>query len=538
MKFDKRIVEIFKELRIKKIYVFIFMTIVLTIKFSLIYLIQKSVDNITKNNFNELKNLSKIAIFLILALFIFNYIFQKEFRKLQYTSHFTLLNTLYFGALKNKNLKKEKLLISDELTIIKDDSKIVSFWFSIGIITMIFNCMTFLLAFSFIVYYNFIIGILTLFLLLTCLFLTYLITQEIGKQTYNYQNSISLVTNWIFDSLNGYKDIVELDSQKFFLNKMSEKLKKINKTVNIKLAKYTSFYTTIYGVLNISLPFIIIFLGIFLILEMKLTIGSLIAIITLIGFMQEPVLTIPDFINKRNDALVLQNRLLKYLEKEDFYEKGYNFEDFEVLSFVSKGVKLDKVILKDINFIIKKNEHTMFIGESGKGKTTIFNLISRFLTDKNVEIKYNFVNINDISMSNYYKNILQVTQNPILFQVSLIENITLGEQYSKFEIEEILNTTCLKELFDKKGWNYLVLEKGQNLSGGEKQRINIARILIRRPKIIMLDEPTTGLNFELSKKLMENLLIFAKKYEITLFIITHDEKIRKEFENYFNIIKL
>ena len=114
-----------------------------------------------------------------------------------------------------------------------------------------------------------------------------------------------------------------------------------------------------------------------------------------------------------------------------------------------------------------------------------------------------------------------------MLEDTVYENIVLGDAYSDSDLNEVIDVCCLREFIESKKFDFLLSEDAKNISGGEKQRINLARMLLRKPEILVLDEPTASLNREMAKKLSENLKKFVQKYSITLVIISHND----DFDN-------
>ena len=199
--------------------------------------------------------------------------------------------------------------------------------------------------------------------------------------------------------------------------------------------------------------------------------------------------------------------------------KEYEFED-------------GKKILKNLKLVIKKGSHILLKGESGKGKTSILNLISRFYSTQGqaISMKYNGISIEDIFPDSYYRHVIQAQQIPYIFKASLFDNITLGESYTEEDVKEALEAVCMEEFIQEKGMDYQIDEKGENLSGGQRQRIGIARALIRKPDILMLDEPTSALNEELSKILVKRVVEYCIQNEIALITVSHSEIFEEYYE--------
>ena len=180
-------------------------------------------------------------------------------------------------------------------------------------------------------------------------------------------------------------------------------------------------------------------------------------------------------------------------------ERSISKTDFKnEISFnnVSFGYEKENV-LKNINFSIEKGQTIAIVGPSGSGKSTIINLLSRLYDVENGEIKIDNINIKNIKLSDLRRLISLVFQDSILFNDSILNNIRIGKiDATKEEVIEAAKIANAHDFITNinLNYNYNIGDKGDNLSGGEKQRICIARAIIRRPEILILDEATSSLD--------------------------------------------
>jgi ABC transporter ATM len=136
-------------------------------------------------------------------------------------------------------------------------------------------------------------------------------------------------------------------------------------------------------------------------------------------------------------------------------------------------------------------------------------------------VKFNGININDLSYKSFYRNVNILNQMPYIFQDSLLNNITMGDKYTDDEIFEVIRTAQLTSFVKEYGFDYELKEDANNISGGQKQRIGLARLLLRKPQLLILDEPTAALDEKTSINLVKDLREFASKNGMTIFVISH-----------------
>lgn len=191
--------------------------------------------------------------------------------------------------------------------------------------------------------------------------------------------------------------------------------------------------------------------------------------------------------------------------------------EFKNISFTYPTASQE--VLKDINFTIKPKEQVAILGATGSGKTTLFQLIPRLYETKKGEILIDNQSIKDYSIDDLRAQIGYVPQNPLLFSGTVTENLIWGKRDATEE--EMIQAAKDAQIHETimnlpKKYDTIISQKGINLSGGQKQRISVARALIRRPKILMLDDSTSALDLE-----TESLLLDAiERDNCTTLIIT------------------
>lgn len=192
---------------------------------------------------------------------------------------------------------------------------------------------------------------------------------------------------------------------------------------------------------------------------------------------------------------------------------------FENVDF-KYSASADNYVLKNISFTIKSGEIIGIIGKTGSGKSTLVELMLRLYDISNGKILIDGENIKDYSLENLRENIAIVLQKNYLFSGTLRDNLLWGnKQASDEEIFQAMKDACVDEFFPRLqgGLNYELGVNGGNVSGGQKQRICIARALLKKPKILILDDSTSALDNNTEKRLMQNL---SSMHNMTTIIIT------------------
>jgi ABC-type multidrug transport system fused ATPase/permease subunit len=187
-----------------------------------------------------------------------------------------------------------------------------------------------------------------------------------------------------------------------------------------------------------------------------------------------------------------------------------------------------KPVLNNFSFTISQGDFIGFAGISGKGKTTMINLLLGFLQPSQGSILVNGDYTANDKRQRFWKNISYVKQQPLLIYDSILKNITLNENDVDFQkLEKVSRVAGLRELVDHyaEGYNKIITENGRNLSGGQRQRIAIARALYKDSDLMILDEPFSELDWLSEKRLLDYLSELAKAGKMIVLITHHKESL-------------
>ena len=262
-----------------------------------------------------------------------------------------------------------------------------------------------------------------------------------------------------------------------------------------------------------------------------MTIGSVIGFVTALLMLAQPARALGTFNTILQEGLSALQRIYKQLNEMPKIERISNVKkelkipnnptiEFKDVSFFYEK---NKIILDKISFKTKKSKMHI-IGTSGSGKSTIFNLISRFIDPKKGNIFINDENIKDVSLFSLRQNISLVSQETMIYNDTFHNNISLGKlNATKPEVIEAAKLANIHDFIinQKNGYDTVIGEAGSNLSGGQKQRISIARAFLKNSKILLLDEVTSALDSKTSKNILKSINQLSKNK--TCIYISHDD---------------
>ena len=208
-------------------------------------------------------------------------------------------------------------------------------------------------------------------------------------------------------------------------------------------------------------------------------------------------------------------------DKKDTKELPKENGDFEFDNVTFKYPGAEENVLENISFTAKPGETVAFIGSTGSGKSTIVKLIPRLFDVTSGSIKYCGIDIRDLKQHDLHDSIGYATQKAFLFKGTIESNIRFGRELSDDQVDEAIRVSQSENIIADKeaGVNSLITQAGTNVSGGQKQRLSIARALAEDKKIYVFDDSFSALDFETDKKLRAELDKVVKKNNSTVFIV-------------------
>lgn len=333
------------------------------------------------------------------------------------------------------------------------------------------------------------------------------------------------------DLLNGFiliksfkaeKEILQLfDKRNFSLEEAKRDRRDTNDSVSLA--------STFSSILVISMIFTI---GLYFAFKGIISIGAIIAFTELSHFTTGPVEKIFPLLSNRKAASGLIDKIAEVIEDKEEPKDKVLIEQFQSaieMKNVSFSYSPEKTVLKNINLRFEKGKSYAIVGGSGCGKSTLTQLLLGYFTDYQGEIYFDNIRLSDISLDSLYDIISVIQQNVFLFDSTIENNITMFKEFDERDIKHSIELAGLSALIDEKGIDYACGEGGKNLSGGEKQRISIARCLIRKTPVIVMDEATASLDNRTAYEVEDAILNLNG---LTKIIVTHkiNQSIIKKYD--------
>jgi ATP-binding cassette, subfamily B, bacterial MsbA len=339
--------------------------------------------------------------------------------------------------------------------------------------------------------------------------------RRLRKVSTKTQKEMARLTNFLHETITGQRIVKAFCMEEYENKRFGEENNALFHII-LKRYKIKALSSPIMETLGGIAIGIIIWYGGNEVISGRSTPGNFFSFTAALLMLYEPIKRLNRENHNIQQGLAAAQRVFEVIDRKPEIEEKINAVDLGkiqgIIEFKDVSFKYeDKMVLKNINLKINKNEVLAIVGESGVGKTTLVNLIPRFYDVTKGSIEVDGVDIRDTTLNSLRWNIALVTQDVILFNDTIKNNISYGDEQRLHRIEEVANTAYAQDFIAKlpKQYDTSVGEKGTRLSGGQKQRIAIARALYKDTPILILDEATSALDTASEvevQKALENLI--------------------------------
>lgn len=353
-----------------------------------------------------------------------------------------------------------------------------------------------------------------------------IISNLILKKLYKLKESILLNQEFLNKHLvRGFMELVVFRTNKKFdteLKVTKEGIKNIvDGKTKIKLV-HEIFFTVFALIVNILK---VVVLG-YAVLKSDLSVGAVVTVISLLGKAYEPIAIFNvEYVDyKLNKVTVNKYIELLDIKDDEALNSGLKLKELSgnvEFKNVSYSYNNEKNIINNLSFKINKNLSVALVGESGSGKSTIIKLIMGLIKYDKGNILIDDKELSKLNLNSFYDNVTYVSQEAPIFDGTLRENLIFDKKIPDEEIIKVLNLVCLDKFYEKleNGLDTELGEKGVRMSGGERQRVALARLFFDDSKIIILDEATSAMDNITEKLVMENVV--KQLDNKTLVVIAH-----------------
>lgn len=379
-----------------------------------------------------------------------------------------------------------------------------------------------LIAGSIILYLvNVILFLITLLAVPIYISLAYSFQKKYNKYNEEQMEENAKLNSYLVESVRGISTIRSYTGEREVFIKVEHYFMAVLKKV-FKLGKYTNIQSAIKGFLDVAISLFILWMGSQFVIEGAITLGELLTFNALVIYFLGPIERIIGLQPKLQSANIAAKRLGEILDLKaeddsqygnpinttilDDYSQQQQYWDIKNVSF---GYGNRGKVLKNLNFKIYPKEHIAFVGESGSGKSTIAKLLVSYYQPDEGEIIVNGSKLENINKRYLRSKISYVTQNSFFFSASIRENLLYGIEFIPSE-EKIIGACKDAEIHDfieglPRKYDTILEENGGNLSGGQLQRLAIAKALLKQPYLLILDEATSALDSTTEQKIIKNL---------------------------------
>lgn len=477
----------------------------------------------------------KIAIIFLVTLLVLYAFFgyaQKVFRNRYLKYGLSQFKNYIFKKILNKSIREFNTASSGRIiNAFSNDLSSIELHYMNGTIVIIQQSVMFIIALVAMYYLNWILATCVILACVIPVTFSLLLGRNLVSKEKKTSDEGERFVDQVKDLLNGFiliksfkaeEEVLELFNKKnFSLEEAKRDRRDTNDTVSLA--------STFSRILVISMIFT---LGLYFAYKNVLSIGAIIAFVELSHYATGPVEQIFPLWSNRKASLSLIGKIADVIEENDSNDEKKSIKGMGssiVIKDVSFSYADEKKVLKSINLEFEKGKGYAIVGGSGCGKSTLIQLLLGYYNEYVGEILIGDTQLRDINLDSLYDTISVIQQNVFLFDSSIKNNITMFKDFGDNKFERAVKLAGLSDFISEKGIDYRGGEGGRNLSGGEKQRVSIARCLIRESPIIIMDEATAALDNKTAYE-VENAILNLDG--LTKIIVTHkyNESIMKKYD--------
>ena len=499
------------------------------------WLLQKIIDLVAGIDKTPFYQLALVSLLSFLVFIVFYCIFRYAHPKFLQT-----LSTSYKDLLFSKILRNNSSLVSEigsgqVLSKLSNDLKSIEENYFDFYITLIDIGISFIGTIVLMLWYSPVLTMVAIALSILPLLVSIPASKEITRTEKNLSKENADFMEFMRDTLSGYFVIKSFHAESELEGRFHEE------NIEIEKAKFFRRFAEENINLLSTAASVVMRLGVFLfgawlsLSNRHITPGIVLAFLQLLTFVITPIEKIPSLFANRKAA-----RSLIAQTEELFYEKPDEQEKIEINTLrsaievqnLSFSYENTEKALQAISLTIHAGKKYAIVGASGSGKSTLFKLLTKYSNEYDGNILFDGIDLRNITYSSLSEIISEVQQNVFVFHDSIYNNICLYKKISEEKFDYVIQKSGLSSLIQQKGKNFSCGANGSKLSGGEKQRISIARALLRNASVLLMDEASSALDEKTADEIMNSILDMP---DITSLVITHrlNSTLLKKYDGIF-----
>lgn len=383
------------------------------------------------------------------------------------------------------------------------------------------SILTFIGAMALMLWYSPLLTLIAILLSLLPLIASLLTGNKMAEAEKTVSDRNQTYTSTIKDCLSGFSVIKSFKAEVQMLKIFGENVRELASTEEKKQKTYilVQLFAAVAG--TTAQLGVFIFSAYLALSGKAITAGTALIFVQLMNYVLQPIGTIPTCIAERKAARALVEKIAEAINtnvREESESENFELRDGIKISNLSFGYQEDKQVLTDIDLNFELGKKYAVVGASGSGKSTLLSLLMASYQNYGGSIAYDGRELREINSADLYEVESIIQQNVFVFNATIRDNITMFREFPEDEIESAIRLSGLSELIAEKGADYLCGENGSGLSGGEKQRISIARSLLKKSQVLLVDEATAALDAETAFRVSSAILALDG---ITCIVVTH-----------------
>lgn len=504
---------------------------------SLVFLLKYILDYVVSGEINKLINVGIITVIVTLICNICTYLSEVVKGKYIKKTLIYFKNDIFNGIIR-KNVKDfYSNNTSSYISILNNDIYTIELEYLQNMFGACSLMLNFVFAVSSLLIINVNVAIFICIMSIIIALIPIVFSNKLNLAKKDYSEKQSFFVAAMKDLFSGYETIKVFNIEEITKRKFND-INNICENSKYNLSKTLALCKALSITLNSSIVLCIFLLSGYLVIKGSITVGSTVAVLQLVQNVISPITALTVYITriKSNKSIIQKIESCIDVRSSNTSIKLEHFKKDIEFNNIKFSYEDGMQVLNGVSFKIEKNKKYAFVGDSGCGKSTIFKLLLGYFNNYEGEILIDGIDIKDLNTETLYKNLSHINQNVFIFDDNIKNNITLYSEYSKEKLDKVIHLSELDKFLEKRKLNVEenLKENGFNLSGGEKQRIAIARALIKEKPILLFDEATSSLD-NITSFEIENLLLEMES--ITTIMITHKlvKNILKKFDCIFVI---